>query len=185
MDKNLAISSIIESYKNANPENIISKLKITNYIPLREKANIARDFMFSRSMLELDIPDEVMEAIQLEIFWKFDILMEYTNVYVSDEDKTFDNYDVLESNGFFDFVIDYCEKDFKTMKKIVSDCIGVSDCMVVKSTINSIDVDAIKKEARMINKLLKNPEVLKDLSNIIDFNDPTYKELRDTVTKNK
>lgn len=173
MDKNIKIKEIIADVKAGN--NFADKVKIRRYIPILEKGDIARNYLFKVNSMNLDLMDPVTKATETEMLWRFNVLLEFTNIKVDDDDITFENYDVLSSSGIFDHIKEECGLDFTKMEKFIMETMMFSRNDFMSDMLKSANGDNLKESLKEFKEILGDKELVNKMSEIIAFNDPIAK----------
>lgn len=173
MDKNIKIKEIIADVKAGN--NFADKVKIRRYIPILEKGDIARNYLFKVNSMNLDLMDPVTKVIESEMLWRFNVLFEFTNIKVDDDDITFENYDVLSSSGIFDHIKEECGLDFTKMEKFIMETMMFSRNDFMSDMLKSANGDNLKESLKEFKEILGDKELVNKMSEIIAFNDPIAK----------
>ena len=182
MDKNIKIKEIIADVKAGN--NFVDKVKIRHYIPILEKGDIARNYLFKVNSMNLDLMDPVTKTIETEMLWRFRVLLEFTNIEVEDDDVTFDNYDILSSTGIFDHIKEECGLDFTKMEKFITETMVFSATDIVSDLLKSANGDNLKDAMKEFKEIVGDKELINKMSDIIAFNDPIAKvEIEKAKTK--
>lgn len=174
MDKNIKLKEILEDVKSG--KDFSKKIKVRTYIPILEKGTICRKYMFGVSMLDASLLDPVLLETECEIKWKFEVLFEYTNIEVEDDDKTFDNYDMLMSCGVFDFIRKKCEWDCSKMGDFIKSAMGINDMTVVTQILRSANGDEIKSAINELKEVVGDKSIVEGLTKLLAFNDPIMSE---------
>lgn len=174
MDKNIKLKEILEDVKSG--KDFSKKIKVRTYIPILEKGTICRKYMFGVGMLDASLLDPVLLETECEIKWKFEVLFEYTNIEVEDDDKTFDNYDTLMSYGVFDYIRKKCDWDCTKMGDFIKSAMGINDMTVVTQILRSANGDEIKDAIRELKEVVGNKSIVEGLTKLLAFNDPIMNE---------
>ena len=173
MDKNIKIKEIIADVKAGN--NFADKVKVRRYIPILEKGDIARNYLFKVNSMNLDLMDPVTKVIESEMLWRFNVLLEFTNIKVDDDDITFKNYDILSSSGIFDHIKEECGLDFTKMEKFIMETMMFSRNDFMSDMLKSANGDNLKESLKEFKEILGDKELVNKMSEIIAFNDPIAK----------
>lgn len=173
MDKNIKIKEIIADVKAGN--NFADKVKVRRYIPILEKGDIARNYLFKVNSMNLDLMDPVTKVTETEMLWRFNVLLEFTNIKVDDDDITFENYDVLSSSGIFDHIKEDCGLDFTKMEKFIMETMMFSRNDFMSDMLKSANGDNLKESLKEFKEILGDKELVNKMSEIIAFNDPIAK----------
>lgn len=173
MDKNIKIKEIIADVKAGN--NFADKVKVRRYIPILEKGDIARNYLFKVNSMNLDLMDPATKVTETEMLWRFNVLLEFTNIKVDDDDITFENYDVLSSSGIFDHIKEECGLDFTKMEKFIMETMMFSRNDFMSDMLKSANGDNLKESLKEFKEILGDKELVNKMSEIIAFNDPIAK----------
>lgn len=173
MDKNIKIKEIIADVKAGN--NFADKVKVRRYIPILEKGDIARNYLFKVNSMNLDLMDPVTKVTETEMLWRFNVLLEFTNIKVDDDDITFENYDVLSNSGVFDHIKEECGLDFTKMEKFIMETMMFSRNDFMSDMLKSANGDNLKESLKEFKEILGDKELVNKMSEIIAFNDPIAK----------
>lgn len=173
MDKNIKIKEIIAEVKAGN--NFADKVKVRRYIPILEKGDIARNYLFKVNSMNLDLMDPATKVTETEMLWRFNVLLEFTNIKVDDDDITFENYDVLSSSGIFDHIKEECGLDFTKMEKFIMETMMFSRNDFMSDMLKSANGDNLKESLKEFKEILGDKELVNKMSEIIAFNDPIAK----------
>lgn len=173
MDKNIKIKEIIADVKAGN--NFADKVKIRRYIPILEKGDIARNYLFKVNSMNLDLMDPVTKVIESEMLWRFNVLLEFTNIKIDDDDITFENYDILSSSGVFDHIKEECGLDFTKMETFIMGTMMFSRNDFMSDMLKSANGDNLKESLKEFKEILGDKELVNKMSEIIAFNDPIAK----------
>lgn len=173
MDKNIKIKEIIADVKAGN--NFADKVKVRRYIPILEKGDIARNYLFKVNSMNLDLMDPVTKVTETEMLWRFNVLLEFTNIKVDDDDITFENYDVLSSSGIFDHIKEECGLDLTKMEKFIMETMMFSRNDFMSDMLKSANGDNLKESLKEFKEILGDKELVNKMSEIIAFNDPIAK----------
>lgn len=173
MDKNIKIKEIIADVKAGN--NFADKVKVRRYIPILEKGDIARNYLFKVNSMNLDLMDPVTKVTETEMLWRFNVLLEFTNIKVDDDDITFESYDVLSSSGIFDHIKEECGLDFTKMEKFIMETMMFSRNDFMSDMLKSANGDNLKESLKEFKEILGDKELVNKMSEIIAFNDPIAK----------
>lgn len=177
-EKNITIDEVIEMCEKYMNKEIIQEdlqewwntnIKIRFYLPIGEKS-----YVVDRVLNRLDYgTDFVSNSVFLEMYKFWYILLEYTNIDNTDEDKfTIDNYDLLFPN-IYTGIASLSGLDYQCVEKILDNALNftnVNTLMSLGNTIEDTDFKEIAKLNKNLTKMLKNPEFLKDLSDIAKIN---------------
>lgn len=177
-EKNISIDEVIDMCEKYMNKEIVQEelqewwnihIKIRFYLPIGEKS-----YVVDRVLNRLDDgTDFVSSSVFLEMYKFWYIWLEYTNIDNTDEDKfTIDNYDLLFPS-IYTGIATVSAIDYQVVEKILDNALNftnVNTLMSLGNTIEDTDFKEIAKLNKNLAKMLKNPEILKDLSDIAKIN---------------
>lgn len=172
-----------ESAQNEINE-IQSNLLIRPHLPLSQRQNV-----LLRVLMDIRVNEEatlVDIANALELSLTFNGLLAYTNINpdVVDNYKNEIMYDLLWMSGMCDFILDKCHNDFERMEKQVYSMISFDNLRLLLENLNQLDIGNIEELTREFKEFTfkANPETIKNLAEIAQFNDPFVTEVKKQMT---
>lgn len=142
-------------------------IKVRFYLPLSKKYSCVNLLINKLNYSE----DAVYKSIEFEMnkFWY--ILLEYTNIDNSEENKfTIENYDVIYS-CFGAWIFASVQIDYKIIENII-DCsmnyLNLISLTNIVSEFNSNDLKSLSKTDKEILNILKKPDALKNIADILN-----------------
>ena len=155
-----------------------------NTIEIRLYMPIATKGVYARKVVEecLYSDDIATKITQLEMnkFWY--VLLKYTNIYTENEDLfTIDNYDILYP------VIGYwlkgiVQQDYNVIIDMIEQMLNYANVLTMANSVeelSKVDLKAVAKSNKEIQKLLKEPELVKDLASIMQ--NSSSKEMKEII----
>jgi hypothetical protein len=138
---------------------------------------------------------EIQEIKVAELYrniFFYGLLGGYAFIDCSDRNLiTYENYDKLYPI-FAPFILSYCKEDYEILKEFIHDSIdmyGLNSCVELMGNISPESLsEATKSNKELINSLKENEDLIHELNNIGNMNDPlTHKvveELKNIAIKN-
>lgn len=164
--------------------NMLQDLKIKTYMPMQEKViNLVRVVIDSDK--DIDVPSSMFTA-GLEIACCFDGLLSYIidlEPEVNLDIKNYENYDLIYQSGLADYILQYCEKDYERLVKMMERTLSYQNLTELIQSIKEMDVGSLDKLTNNL-KQLKNeidPEIIKNLADIMKLNDPALNDLKEKL----
>lgn len=161
------------------------KISVKPYIPTMDKLRV---MMQVTQNAEYSIVD-TLEIKTLEFYKSlfFDALLEYTNIDNTNEKlHTFVNYDLLYPI-LSSFILQYCEKDYNMLVQMIKDTINFYNIKETNESLKDISVDALEKNnkanKKLVDSLTNDKDMVKDLKDIMIFNDPTTQKVVEAIKK--
>ena len=194
MEKNLKLSEVIEICNNivdgkySTEEEItevLDKIKVVNYITLMQKYEILLNILYAPSYFDDGIEQK---AMYLETAKLWQGLFSYTNVDIKSEPhlKIMQNYDLIMS-VIGDILISLCYNDYNRLCTMIDTCISFEHVLSVTDKLTEINVDQLgtytNDTKELIDYIQTHKKDFEVLQNIIEFNDPQLKELKDEINK--
>lgn len=162
-------------------------VKVTPYISLSKKYSIAS--MIKNSYRQLvsneDIDDFSLEYINLQydVISTFYILFAYVDMVVPMDKMTIENYDLIMSSGFSNYIMCYAGDDYKDFVAKCEKLTGIRDLEILHEFMTQVaerfDISNIQEIRKELNKL--DMRKLGLIESVARFNDPLTAEVADTL----
>lgn len=194
MEKTMKLSEVIEicndiiDGKYATQDEItevLDNIRVVNYITLMEKYEILLNVLYAPAYFEEGIEQK---AMYLETAKLWNGLFSYTNVDVKTEPhlKTMQNYDLIMS-VIGDILISLCYNDYNRLCIMIDTCISFEHVLSVSDKLTEIDVNKLgeytEDTKNIIDYVQTHKQEFELLQNIVEFNDPQLKELKNEINK--
>ena len=194
MEKTIKLSEVIEicndivggKYTTEDEiTEVLDNIRVVNYITLMEKYEILLNVLYAPGYFDDGIEQK---AMYLETAKLWQGLFSYTNVDVKSEPhlKTIQNYDLIMS-VIGDILISLCYNDYNRLCAMIDTCISFEHVLSVSEKLTEIDVDKLSEYTEDTKKFIDYVQTHKQefelLQNIVEFNDPQLKELKDEMNK--
>ena len=192
MEKNIKLSEVIEICKNIKLEmfkteeeltEALDQIQVINYISLMDKYEILLNILYAPAYFDEGIEQK---AIYLETAKLWHGLFAYTNVEVKSEMHlhTMQIYDLIMST-IGDILISLCYNDYNRLCQMIDTCISFEHVLSVSDKLTEIDVDQLGNYTadtkNLIDYIQTHKKDFELLQNIVEFNDPQLKELKDEI----
>lgn len=165
---------------------MLQGLTIRTYLPMQEKV-IALVRMIIDGDKDLDVPASMFTA-SLEIACLFDGLLSYVNIEpeVDIEIKNYENYDLLYQSGFADYVLGFCEKDYERLVHMMERTFSFQNLTELTDSMRELDTGKLVELKGAIQDAIKSadPEMVKNLADIMRSNDPNLERLKRRIDEN-
>ena len=177
------ISAPEDTEKVAAYNDMCQNLVIKSYMPMQEKViTIVRIVLDSDK--DYDMPATFFMA-GVEIASLFDGLMSYTNLEqnLTIDDKNYENYDLLYQSGFADYILQFCQRDYDRLVHMIERTMSFENLNELTSSMREMNVGALEgltNELRNCKKDL-DPEVLRNMADILRYNDPNLGRLKEVL----
>lgn len=162
-------------------------VKVTPYISLSKKYSIAS--MIKNSYKQLisneDMDDFSLEYINLQydVISAFYILFAYIDMVVPIDKMTIENYDLIMSSGFSNYIMCYAGDDYNDFVAKCEKLTGIRDLEILHEFMTQIaerfDISNIQEIRKELNKL--DMRKLGLIESVARFNDPLTAEVADTL----
>lgn len=164
-------------------ESFCDKIYFKTYLPIEEKIILIRKV--TKSFYDED--DIELMILQFELYKFYMILIEgYTNIYIDEDDGTIENYNICYS-CLGNWMLTICGIDYQKTVDMLKDYLklsNINEVSLMATKINNTSFEEYNKEQKkMLNWIKKNPDIIKDIKDVIQFNDPATKEFLDNVKK--
>lgn len=162
-----------------------AKMNIRMYLPILEKMQLIMRILATTQISQNVVNPEIITAEMYKNIFYTVILGAYGQIELGEKDiQTYDNYDLLFPL-FEPFIMQYVKKDFEVFKNMLNDSMGLYSLTNISNTMDSINMDELKKVARENRELIRNIEsnekLISDLRDIMSMNDPTTKKVVDEL----
>ncbi len=177
------ISAPEDTEKVAAYNDMCQNLVIKSYMPIQEKV-IAIVRIVLDSDKDYDMPATFFMA-GVEIASLFDGLISYTNLEqnLTIDDKNYENYDLLYQSGFADYILQFCQRDYDRLVHMIERTMSFENLNELTSSMREMNVGALEgltNELRNCKKDL-DPEVLRNMADILRYNDPNLGRLKEVL----
>lgn len=177
------ISAPEDKEKVAAYNDMCQNLVIKSYMPMQEKV-IAIVRIVLDSDKDYDMPATFFMA-GVEIASLFDGLISYTNLEqnLTIDDKNYENYDLLYQSGFADYILQFCQRDYDRLIHMIERTMSFENLNELTSSMREMNVGALEgltNELRNCKKDL-DPEVLRNMADILRYNDPNLGRLKEVL----
>lgn len=162
-------------------------VKVSPYISLSKKYSIAS--MIKNSYRQLvsneDMDDFSLEYINLQydVISTFYILFTYIDMVVPMDKMTIENYDLIMSSGFSNYIMCYAGDDYKDFVAKCEKLTGIRDLEILHEFMTQVaerfDISNIQEIRKELNKL--DMRKLGLIESVARFNDPLTAEVADTL----
>ena len=169
--------------KVAAYNDMCQQLIVRTYLPMQEKV-VALVRIVIDSDKDYDVPASFFTA-GVEMACLFDGLISYTNL-VQDlgiDEKNYENYDLLYQSGFADYVLQFCEKDYERLVRMMERTMSFENLTELTNSLREMNVGALDNLTNEL-KNMKNeidPAVLKDMADIMRYNDPKLQNIKEMI----
>lgn len=165
---------------------MLQRLTIRAYLPMQEKV-VALVRMIIDGDKDLDVPASMFTA-SLEIACLFDGLLSYVNIEpeVDIEIKNYENYDLLYQSGFADYVLGFCENDYERLVRMMERTFSFQNLTELTDSMRELDTGKLVELKVAIQDAIKSadPEMVKNLADIMRSNDPNLERLKRQIDEN-
>ena len=177
------ISAPEDKEKVAAYNDMCQNLVIKSYMPMQEKV-IAIVRIVLDSDKDYEMPATFFMA-GVEIASLFDGLISYTNLEqnLTIDDKNYENYDLLYQSGFADYILQFCQRDYDRLVHMIERTMSFENLNELTSSMREMNVGALEgltNELRNCKKDL-DPEVLRNMADILRYNDPNLGRLKEVL----
>lgn len=162
-------------------------VKVSKYIPISNKYYIASMIknQYKSVTNSDDIDDFSIEYsnLQYDIISTFYILMSYVNIIVPVDKMNAENYDLLMSTEFNNYIMCYASDDYKDFVSKCEKLTGIRNLEIVHEFITEIgrkfNIDNIQEIRKEINKI--DMRKLGLLESVVKFNDKTTSDVVESI----
>ena len=191
MEEKMTLQRLILDCKNAKNGDIsredflkeFSYVDRDKYIPILTKTNIVRSVISHLYSFSNDLFDCSSYMAVFEMTCLFEIYIKYfLDVDVSTDEEDFVSYDVIVSSGLLD-ILKF--RDYDRIIEMVKRAESMDDLRSVRNIADGFDVDKMLQASENIKDALSDKDTISNLSNLINFNDPTYAGYKKIIKDSK
>lgn len=164
-------------------------IKISSYLPLIKKYALIRVFSdkFKDSMQDnIENEDDDFIYLMYDINQLFTLLFAYTDMILLSKYKTLDNYDLIMKSGFFDYMMQFCETDYRELISKCDRLTGIDNLYIMKQFIQSIGNQPSVEDVEKIRDIINNEvdkEKLEIIKAVQEYNNPMLKKIIGNISK--
>lgn len=158
-------------------------IDIDVYIPVATKYAIASVFckeIFS-GMNGMDIAEDIDYIfLKYETERLFNSLFSYIKIKVSKSNKTFENYDLIFKSGLYDYVMKFCENDYKRFLDIFDRVSGINTLTIMNQFVTFIGKQPSVEDMERIRDIINNEidtDKMEILKAVQEYNSPVIKQV--------
>lgn len=165
MDKVVKMAELIERCNGVVSEEIslqefsdwcVENVITLRYIPIVEKSAIIDGVCDQIAKFDTKKMSAIQTTVAVEMYSLFFGILSYTNVDFNGEDMTTANYDALMRSGFVKGILNICEDDYKLLKQMLFEYLGVSVFTGLGSFLGKGAAKENSKTINAINRMMKN-----------------------------
>ena len=162
------------------------EITIRGYIPILEKMGIIMSILNQHIYSTVETQEIKMVEMYRNIFFYL-MLSGYAGIDCTDrEDITYYNYDLLYPI-YAPFILSYCKEDYELTMNMLKDSINLYGIQGIVDGFAGINEETLKEATKANQDLMKelgaNKELIHELKEIAEFNDPTTKKVVDGIRK--
>lgn len=167
---------------------VYENVEITNYISIINKYVMLHDIneAFTKDyqkIMSLDKDNMEIAFVIYDIATVMDILFRYTNIDVSIDQRTTENYDFMMSSGLFKYLRDKIGPDYDKFISMFEKASGINEINTIKVIAKFFESSISGKDVENLEKMFKSmtPKKIKLLEEFQAFNNPGMKSLYDNM----
>lgn len=162
------------------------EMTIRSYIPILEKMSLIMTITNQHVYSTIEAQEIKTVEMYKNIFF-YIMLSGYANVDCSDRDLiTYSNYDLLYPI-YAPFILSYCKDDYELTINMLKDSINFYNIQDISEGLNGINETALKEATKankdLMRELGENKDLIHELKEIAELNDPTTKKMIETIKK--
>lgn len=162
------------------------EMTIRSYIPILEKMGLIMAILNQHIYSDVEAQEIKTVEMYKNIFF-YIMLSGYANVDCSDRDLiTYSNYDLLYPI-YAPFILSYCKDDYELTINMLKDSINFYNIQDISEGLNGINETALKEATKankdLMRELGENKDLIHELKEIAELNDPTTKKMIETIKK--
>lgn len=162
---------------------LLNSIIVKSYMPIQEKV-VALVRMLMDNEREIDVESSFFTA-GLELACCFDGLLAYTNIdpEVDISIKNYENYDIIYQSGLADYILQYCEKDYERLVKMMERTLSFENLREMINSLSSMDSGMLREVVNALKGVKKDldSETIKNIADIMRLDDPLLTQIKETI----
>lgn len=162
---------------------LLNSIIVKSYMPMQEKV-VALVRMLMDNEREIDVESSFFTA-GLELACCFDGLLAYTNIdpEVDISIKNYENYDIIYQSGLADYILQYCEKDYERLVKMMERTLSFESLREMINSLSSMDSGMLREVVNALKGVKKDldSETIKNIADIMRLDDPLLTQIKETI----
>lgn len=162
---------------------LLNSIIVKSYMPMQEKV-VALVRMLMDNEREIDVESSFFTA-GLELACCFDGLLAYTNIdpEVDIAIKNYENYDIIYQSGLADYILQYCEKDYERLVKMMERTLSFENLREMINSLSSMDSGMLREVVNALKGVKKDldSETIKNIADIMRLDDPLLTQIKETI----
>ena len=193
-EKKLSLELIIEKAKGFISGDISEEdmagfggeMTIRSYIPILEKMALIMSITNQHIYSNVETQEIRMVEMYKNIFFYL-MLSGYANIDCSDRELiTYSNYDLLYPI-YAPFILSYCKDDYELTINMLKDSINFYNIQDISEGLNGINETALQEATKankdLMRELGENKDLIHELKELAELNDPTTKKMVETIKR--
>lgn len=169
--------------KKGTIEDFFKSLKISRRLSLYKKGMIVSLAMIDFDLLEMSPGYEEETAIDIEEIYVTRFILSYVETSEDTYRINTDDIDDLYNAGFVDYVLDYCSRDFDVLKRMFENAIKFKYINLFGNMVGNVSSEENTRNIEKISKIFEDKTTVSKVANIMQYNDPALKSLKDEIYK--
>lgn len=174
-------------------------IKIIRYVPIVRKyakikilSTMFLDEFVGELVLNIDKLDNEYAFMRYDTYVMFNLLFEYTDIEIEQDNITSENYDFVNTSGLFEHIMRSCANDYMEFKGMCDRAIGINNLTIV-SKLNDVfeehfNTDSMLEGLSEMKRLFKSKKVndlINKINNIEMSNNGTLQKIIDITDRLK
>ena len=193
-EKKLSLELIIEKAKGFISGDISEEdmagfggeMTIRSYIPILEKMALIMSITNQHIYSNVETQEIRMVEMYKNIFFYL-MLSGYANIDCSDRELiTYSNYDLLYPI-YAPLILSYCKDDYELTINMLKDSINFYNIQDISEGLNGINETALQEATKankdLMRELGENKDLIHELKELAELNDPTTKKMVETIKR--
>ena len=169
--------------KNEELNEFFESLNISKRICTYKKGMIVGMAMRDLENLEIVLGNEEDTSANIESIYVKRFIVSYIEFdegsYIINDDDIEDMY----NSGLIDFILDRCERDFDVIKRMFENSIKFKYINLLSSMVGSVTSEENSENIEKISKIFSDKSMVEKVSEIMQYNDPAVKTLKEEIYK--
>lgn len=156
-------------------DNVIVK----DYIKIANKRSLIDTFHIVNNG-DMDFSDL---TFTYEIYSVLHMLFSYTNINITSDEISEQNYDAVMESGLYWYIKSMCEEDYNVLYNMMYNSLSFKNYQIMRMFEENYDVDGVERILNNTTGALReiDEEKLALMKDIMDFNNPALNKIKDMV----
>lgn len=161
----------------------LQSLKINKRLNFTKKGMIISMAISDLNELKFVTDAEGDTASDMEKIYVTRFILSYVDTGYEFYQITDDDMEVMYETGLIDYILNFCERDFNIMKRMFENAIKFKYLNMAKSLLSDISSSENTDNINKVVEIFNDDKKMETVAEIMRYNDPALKALKDEIFK--